>query len=198
VKQKGPDAPEHARRARCHAADTSQRPCPAVNSVGPASRRQLHLPHRSLETARRPRFSLLSPLPSAKPVDTRRLSPPRELDAVRAGREKSTTPSTRRITVVVIYSCRAASRARPSSTYAASRLAATRRAAMRRCCGRRGRRWPTTARASLSIPEGAWTLLQAVPSIKGNPGAPARLPLSVVRHCAAAMELTRPSFVVAG
>jgi hypothetical protein len=37
---------------------------------------------------------------------------------VRAGRKKSTTPSTRRITATVIYSCCATSRARPSSAYA--------------------------------------------------------------------------------
>jgi hypothetical protein len=69
---------------------------------------------------------------------------------------------------------------------------------MRRRHGRRGRRWPTAARAGLSVPREPWTLLQAALSIKEATGAPARLPpLPAVRHCTAAMEPPRPSFAAA-
>jgi hypothetical protein len=57
----------------------------------------------------------------------------------------------------------------------ASRLAATRRAAMRRRLGHQGRRWPTAARAGLSVPRKPWTLLQGASCIKGATGAPTRL-----------------------
>jgi hypothetical protein len=111
---------------------------PAVTSVGPAVTPSSHLPRRPPKPRAAPGFTLLSPLPSAKPVDTRRPSPPRELDAVHAGREKSTAPSNHRITTAVTYSCRAPPELGPRAPTRASGLAATRCAAMRRRRGRRG------------------------------------------------------------
>jgi hypothetical protein len=166
--------------------------------VGPAVTPSAHLPRRPQNHAPPTISPLLSPLPSAKPVATRRPSPPRELDAVHVGKGSqrrhrtiaSPPPSPTRVAPPPELGPRAPTRA--------SGLAATRRAAMRCHHGRRGQRWPTAARANLSPRE----ILDPPPSRaafkRSCRSTRTIFPLSAFCHCVAAMELARLSFAAAG
>jgi hypothetical protein len=140
---------------------------PAVTSVGPAVTLSSHLPHRPPKPRTAHGFPLLSPLPAAKGVDTRRPSPLRDPVQRMSGGEgqqhyrlvTSPPPSSTRV-------------APPPELGPPAPMRSSRLAAMRRHAPSPRMLRPALAHSSTSdliLPRESWTLLQVAPPEKKLP-----------------------------